>query len=307
MYNKTDKRLSEGGQIMKKLLVIMMVLGCLFGCNKNNNIEGNEVFVTFDGYGLHGGVLKVNTTTTNEETVSIDLVSMGGNETVSDVLKKNEITNIEAVHENDVFEGWLIYKTEYTSQEDGTDVVVHTLLSNSLYTTEEVLDYKLADFNITIVAKWATLDSNLYFVEDDMMIDSDTSGAFVFNATDGVIQLSSADDKGLSESKTYVYWMEDGKCIADLLTNDSWQYFTDVVKEGASFSGWQLYEATNVRWSDKKSTSSIELSFDYDMDNTEFRYVVFENCKKVEGLKTTEDVVNMLNHSKVYYAEAVWK
>lgn len=56
-----------------------------------------------------------------------------------------------------------------------------------------------------------------------------------------------------------------------------------------------------------EETVSIELSFDYDLDNTEFRYVVFENCKKVEGLKTTEDLVNMLNYSKVYYAEVVWK
>lgn len=307
MYNKTNKRLSEGGQIMKKLLVIMMVLGCLFGCNKNNNIEGNEVFVTFDGYGLHNGMLKVNTTTTNEETVSIDLVSMGGNETVSDILKKNEVTSIEAVNENDIFEGWLIFKTTYTAQEDGTDLVSHTLLSNTLYTTEELLNYKVTDFNITVVAKWATLDSNLYFVEDDMMIDSDTTGAFVFHAGDGTIKLDVTNDKGLSETKQYTYWLEDGQSIADLLTSDMWQSFTNVECEGKTFSGWQLYEATAVRWNEKKSTSSIEQSFEYDVDNVDFKYIILENCTSVDGLKTTEDVVNMKNYSKVYYAVAMWK
>ena len=86
-----------------------------------------------------------------------------------------------------------------------------------------------------------------------------------------------------------------------------WQSFTNVECEGKTFSGWQLYEATAVRWNEKKSTSSIEQSFEYDVDNMDFKYIILENCTSVDGLKTTEDVVNMKNYSKVYYAVAMWK
>ena len=293
---------------MKKFLVFLLVLGLLVGCNKqdDNSKEGNEVYVTFDGYGLHGGMLEVNMTTESFETGSMDLVSLG-NQKVSDVFALNDVVSIGASNEFDTFEGWLVFKTEIYTDSDGFDTVFNTLESNTIYSTDEILAYVVGDYNITITAKWAGLDVQQYYVEDDYMIDSSTTGALVFNANGGIIELESAYDKGLLESATYAFWMEDGECVNDLLTLDSWHKFKEVTKDGKVFAGWQLYEGTSLSWNNEKSNNENATSFEYDPENVDLRYVILENCKSIDGLKTTEELNEMTINSKCYYAEAVWK
>ena len=293
---------------MKKLLVFLLVVGLLVGCNKqdNNNKEGNEVYLTFDGYGLHGGMLEVNTTTNTFETGSMDLVSLG-NQTIQEVFELNEVVSIGAFNEYDTFEGWLVFKTEIYTDSDGFDTIIQTLESSKLYSTDEILGYTMPNYNITIVAKWAEMDITQYYVEDDFMIDSSTTGTLVFNANGGVIELESTYDKGLLESVTYAFWMKDGECVNDLLTLDSWHTFKEVVQEDKVFAGWQLYEGTSLSWSNEQSKQENVTSFAYDPENVDFRYVLLEDCKSIEGLKTTEELHAMQIYSTCYYAEAVWK
>ena len=132
----------------------------LVGCEKDDvedfMTDDNEVYVAFQAY--EEGTLKItyeneDGTTNLEETGAIGWPIEPGWK-VSEILNDWNITSIEAICQNDTFEGWLVYKEKITTDEDGfTEYTTELISGDKIYTTEEVLDTIVSDYDMRFIAK----------------------------------------------------------------------------------------------------------------------------------------------------------
>ena len=147
----------------KKILFAILFVSTsmlLVGCEKDEiedfMTDDSEVYVAFQAY--DEGMLKV-TYTDEEGTTSLEETGAIGwpvdpGWKVSEILNDWDITSIEAVCQNDTFEGWLVYKETTTTDEDGfTNSTSELISGDKVYTTDEVLDTTISDYNIRFIAK----------------------------------------------------------------------------------------------------------------------------------------------------------
>ncbi len=308
---------------MKKLLMTMLITGitllALSGCKgsvedptdaDDTNLDNNgAIYVTIDAYGLLGGTLSV--TQAGEE--GVESVAWGfeasQGDKVSDMLAKEEITAIDAVLEGDTFEGWMIFEEIITSDEDGFDTITYELRSgDTIYTTEELMELAIPEYNAAFVAKWASLPIEDYFVEDDYMFDADeTTASITLIANGGNMLFIRSDGSDEIDSPVYSYWLEAGQTINDVMTEEAWHSLVSVEKEGASFTGWSVYEGDFVSWSSEAINDETTTSFEYDNRYEGFEYITVDNCVLYNSNISTEELLQLTNTGKYYIAIANWE
>ncbi len=126
--------------------------------------------LSFDAYPMsETAVLTLTTTDGNiEDTESIGFEANCG-DSVEYILNSHGYAEIVAGCEYDEFEGWMMYDVTVTIDDDGNEVYERTLVTEDLYTTEEILSMTMPEGNRLFTAKWQEMPlSSYYYTEESI-------------------------------------------------------------------------------------------------------------------------------------------
>ena len=295
--------------IMKIALALLLVMG-LTGCVKVEVDGGgdllpiDEQYATIDAYFPHGGMLEMVWDGQETETGSMDFIVVPG-QTVKEALTEANIKNLSAYNENDTFEGWLIFNVGIIGDDQGNEEYIYYLASETVYSTEELMELTIPEYMVVYTAKWAGMDLEQYYAEEDYMFDEDTTGVLVLHLTEGEMRFVSTYDKEEYTCDAFAYWMEDKTSVNDLSQTGEWDTFVGVEHASKTFAGWDLYEGTNLAWTSENKVEDGQMIFEY-AEYEGFEYVVLDDAFYLTRM-TTEDLLSMENSSKAFYAVAVWE
>lgn len=138
-----------------------------FTGNDGEAFDGGDMMVNVDAYIQHGGMLYVTHGDGNiEETGALTFhLDEGGK--INDVIHNYDIVKVEPRLEGDTFEGWMIFKDILTIDETESymSLSFELMSGDKLYTTDELFELPTPAYDVTYVAKWASLDIDKYFAE----------------------------------------------------------------------------------------------------------------------------------------------
>lgn len=265
--------------------------------------EGNQFDVTFDGYEEAGGRVALTYEDGTEETFGgAGYIGAEGLK-VRDVLAVNEIKKLEAVHEDDTFEGWMEYKIVLHDEEDWTSEE-YVKVSDDLYTMDEVLNRKIEDYSLMYVAKWAGMPAEEYFADEvvDMgdMSNVDVEPSFTLFANGGMMTFDAEEPY---ESDMYTYYWTTGKSLDDAMHSEWDDPLGKIEKDGEEFTGWTVYVGDTVEWPDAMTDVDEAQCFEI----SEFWYIQVNNCKVYGENVSTEDLLKIVSKGDCYYAVANWE
>lgn len=138
------------------------------GTTENTNKStGKTVTVHIDSYIQIGGMFSVKTddgTVTETPAWTFEEANVG--EKMADVFFNSGIVDVEPKLEGDTFEGWMIFKDVVTTDSEGLMNFSFELVSgDTFYTTEQLKELAVPEYDVTYIAKWASLDAEDYFKE----------------------------------------------------------------------------------------------------------------------------------------------
>lgn len=288
-----------------KLLTVFTFVFTLFGCGNSNENMDEEIYLTLDAYFWHEEAMLELEDTNGEvlETGSIDFISKA-NTTLETLLEENDYTSFAVVCENDAFEGWLEYTVVITTDEDGFETYEYQLVSETLYSTEELLEKKLPDYSVIYTAKWAGMEIEDYYVEmaSDSMYDGYT-GVIALSANGGTISVKSDIEY---EQQGIVFWMLEGTNTLNENFNDENNPFTiDVTYDGYTLTGWTVYACDALETVYGVEDGEEYYWFGEDEDGT--IYVTLTNGTLIDDSMSSEDLYDLELEEGCYFAIANWE
>lgn len=262
-----------------------------------------DIDVTLNAYSEAGGTLLL---TDGDGTFDSDLLGLLGAEgmTIGEVVY-DSFSAVEPVLEGDTFEGWMEYTEDVVVDEDGFESSSYVLVSDTLYSTEELMELTLPDHAVFYVAKWASVPTEEYFAPLDAWDSGSSSGAFTFSANGGVMTFQQSDGSEISGT-TYTYWLEDGQALNDIMGVDFYASLISVEQDGAEFAGWTLYEGDSVFWNDESVDEEDLTCFYQPEEDPDFQYLLLRNARVIRENAPTEELCGMSMTGTCYYAEANW-
>lgn len=285
--------------------------------NTSNNSSNNEIseslYFTFDGYGEAGGSLAVTELSLVGSTEVSESISWSfeatENAKIQDMLNDAGVVAINPTHENDTFEGWIIFKEVISLDEKGYEVHEFEKISeDKLYTTNELFDMSMPNYNVIYVAKWSSVPMNEYYKEgylDDPVMDTTY---FSLYANGGTMIFSDVETKSF-ELERYNYWLNEGESLKDVMNGDivNSAILKSVQKDDFIFTGWTVYSADSLNWSSDEVIEEGTQNFLYDPNDDDFRYMYLENCVLYSENASTEEITKITYNGKHYYAFANWE
>lgn len=201
------------------------------------------------------------------------------------------------------FEGWI----EFRQGDHG-----NLLISNKIYTTSEILDKVVPEYEVVFAAKWSDVAIEDYY-KDDI--------ANHFNTDDGTMVVTSAGDNGEQNIDNVC-----GICSMYHVGRTSLkEYFEDISfsiksieKQGSTFEGWtvieyEMSEVIEVPYGTKPNIGdpNIQLVFggtciDYDTGAYTDTWLSLFNYYEYPNKMTNEEIMN-LDGRKNHYFMANWK
>lgn len=159
---------------MKKKLCLMllvcftMILTCA-ACGSNDSANdtaedpaadtSTDCYCSFEAYGE--GMLNITEAGETTETGSMGWPSEPGRR-IGDICEEWDVTAIEPVLEGDEFEGWLEIKVVTEVDENDFATTTMEIVSDTLYTTDEVMDREVPDYDVTYMTKWKNVPMSEY-------------------------------------------------------------------------------------------------------------------------------------------------
>lgn len=316
---------------MQLLFIFVLTLLTLVGCNNevqnpsNTQISGenvnnpsseevsDSVYFTFDAYGEANGILAVTELSIEGSTKVSESVSWGfeaiENEKILDVLNRSGVVAINPMLEDNIFEGWMIFKEEITVDEDGFENFNYEKISeDKLYSTNEIFEMSIPNYNVIYVAKWSTIPMEDYYKEDYSTKPIMDTTYFSFYANGGTITFSDVENESF-ELERYDYWLNENESLKDVMNGDiiNSAILKSVQKEGATFTGWTVYEADNLNWSSAEVIEDGTKNFLYNPNDEDFKYMYLENCVLYSENASTEELLDITYNGKHHYAVANWE
>lgn len=272
--------------------------------------EGKEVLVSIDAYGYSDGLLSVTETIDgNQETSeygSIDLYGISG-KTVNEALTDMDYSDLEIINDSDVFEGWMEFQMNITTDADGFDQYEYINLSgNVLYTTEELLELEIPEYDVAYVAKWESIAAEDYFVEEEPEEIVDTC-FFNLSANGGEMTFSD-EDNGSYSLDNYNYLMVPGDSLQDAMSGSamSGAVLEEIQKEGAEFAGWTVYEADFINWVEEEAEDGA-IYFPYESEYADAHFIQLENGSLYAEKISTDELKALVCEGKNFFAYAEWE
>ena len=314
-------------KLISTLLVICLALISFSGCNNQNDIiDGNieiisgdieqeeSLYVTFDAYGEAFGMLTVNQTTENGNTEANESMSWSFDavhtEKISSLLERNKVLSIEPYNEdNDIFEGWIVYREIITIDDEGFETYSYEKLSaDTIYSTNEILEMTVPDFNITFVAKWKNIaleDYSMGSFSNEPIMDT---VYFSLYANGGTMTFSDEETENFKLER-YNYWLNENDTLNDVMTGSiiNSAKLLSIEKENATFTGWTVYEADSINWSSEEISGDGYTYFLYNPNDEDFKYLMLENSRLYSSNASTEEISQIIYTGNSYYAVANWE
>lgn len=265
--------------------------------------------ITLDGYCDAGGQISLTEIDANgdEYTFETDILGLlaAPGETIGDAMDYSDLMPVCGDY---TFEGWLEYTETAVTDEDGFETSKREIVSDRLYTTEELLALPVSDHPVWYVAKWDAIPIEEYFVENPLAayLDSSSSGGFAFGANGGELTFFTNDQNEYTTSG-YVYWMEDDQALNDIMGTENGDALISIEKEGAEFDGWTLYEAESLFFTEEKVENEELKCFSF-MEAEEYGFYILMRNPVIYGEHLpTEQLCGITCEGKNYYAVAAWK
>ena len=279
----------------KSIFVILMILCLLFTVNCLAEGE-NQVDVTIDGYMEAGGVLYITWTDDAYETGGFGMGGTPG-QTIGQALRNSDVLSIEPMLEGDVFEGWMEVEPITTVDEDGWDWTEYSLIPETVYTTEELLNIVVPDHNVMYVAKWAGIPAEEYYApysEETVALPSIT-----LICGEGNMLVTGEEEQ--YEANWSVATVEPGQAFGEALELDTREI---IAPDGKMFAGWTVldYAAAAMEISEtpveKEGVLCFELFEDY--------HVVLHDYYACAEMLTTEELAEYACEGLDHMVVAVW-
>lgn len=269
-----------------------------------------EIDVCLNSYDENGGMISITETNFDGSSETFEFGLLGilaaEGETIGSALDFSGYSDIAPVSSDYTFEGWLEYVDVQSVDEDGFDTFHYELLTDKMYTTEQLLALTIPDHGVNYVAKWAEIPVEEYF-HDDVWENAESSGAFAFYANGGTMTFFSYTGNEL-ESDNYTYWLDEGMALNDVMGTEYWDALIDITKDGAEFTGWTLYQGDSAFWNSEETNEDDITNFLFDPDDEDTRYLLLRNAEVIRELASSEELCGIsLEPGKCYFAEANWK
>lgn len=198
----------------------------------------------------------------------------------------------EPTHPDYTFEGWLVL-----SEETG-------FVSDTVYTTAEVLAMPVQEYNVHYVVKWAELPMEAYTESS-----SGSDKIMIFDGNDGVLNITLTYADGVEEGT--MDWAEQ-EVIPDysfsmIAVEQEVVVEMVPVKDGMVFTGWTLYEAADAA---VEPTTTGELDGELAEGQmamyaeSEEVFIIFIDCVEIASGLTTQELFDFVWDDSYYYAVA---
>lgn len=145
-----------------------MILTCAACGNSESANEGagepaadaaTDYYCSFEAYGE--GLLNITEAGETSETGSMGWPVSPGTR-IGDICDEWDVSAIEPVCEGDEFEGWIEIKVVTEEDADGFITTTMEIVSDTLYTTDEVMDREMPDYDVTYMTKWKNVPMSEY-------------------------------------------------------------------------------------------------------------------------------------------------
>lgn len=308
----------------KKMLVTMLVASLSMmmfaGCSSENSVSGDtvdvaeetrteeteaerEIYMTIDAYGLAGGMLSM--TMNGEEGVEAaawGFAVVEGN-TVGEILEAEGITTLDVKimdDEDAVFEGWIEYKCDITTDEDGFDTYTYQRVSGeTYYTTEELMAMPAPDYEVLYVAKWEHVSEDEYYMNYEMADDGLDLSLTIY-ANGGTIWHGGEEPY---EADFGYYTIESGMTLATMMGTEA--PIESLEMDGYTFTGWTVYTGETVEWVEEEAMDLDEMAICLDLGD--YGYAVVSNYDVYGEYVSTEELYEIVCEGTNYIAIASWE
>ncbi len=294
----------------KLVMVLFMILAMCFSliaCGGNEEMMEDEAemvdegYITLDAY--YQTILVNAKDGTSYETQSVVYGGAYGT-TLKEAMDQSGDADFEVIAENDEFEGWLEYNINVEVDEEGWETWINELVSDTLYTTEEVLQKEFTEGEKLYVAKWASIDMAEYEAygtesEDEEYMWSAGDCAVMFDADGGMMTFLMEDGEEY-ENGFYTYWLAEGETVNEIVAreNSGYDTLTAVSKDGLEFAGWTIYTAESVDYSDEESKEEGVISIPSSVDYEGFKYYILADGQVYKEAAAFEEVFELVCKTK---------
>lgn len=276
------------------------------GIDTSDETFERTIDITLDGYEPVNGLLSAKDADgTVYEFDTIGLLAAPG-ETIGDVM---DYTDLTPVCDGYTFEGWLEYAYTMTTDADGFEEERREIISDQLYSTDELLALTVPDHEIMYVAKWDAIPIEEYFVTDPLAayVDSSSSGGFAFAANGGELVFFNSEQGEEYSGIGFCYWLDDDQALNDIMGTEYNDALIGIEKEGAEFDGWTLYEAESLFFIEEKHENDELKCFSFTEDEDYGVYALLQNPVLYGEHLPTEQLCAITCEGKNFYAVATWK
>lgn len=276
--------------------------------NADDFVERN-IDVCLNSYDEKGGMFSITEDDGNGGTNVYDFGLVGllaaEGETIESAMNACGYSAIEPASDDFTFEGWFEYVETTTIDEDGFESSNSELVTDVMYTTEELLALTVPDHPVYYIAKWAEIPAEEYF-HSEVWENTESSGAFAFSSNGGEMTFFAYDEE--FTSNTYTYWMDGGQALNDIMGTEYGAALIDIKMDGAEFTGWTLYEGDSAFWNDEPTEEDGITSFLFDPEDEDVQYLLLRNAEVIRELSSTEELCGIsIEDGKCYFAEANWE
>ncbi len=278
------------------IFLTMLILVQLGGC------KGRQVDVTFDAYqDYSGAILQISSGGEQDMTGNISYMSQK-RPRVKDMLIQHNVDKIEPLCEYDEFEGWMEYEVIHRKDSEGEETFEYVKRSGDiLYTWEEVQEIEVKDEHVLFVAKWKSIPMGAYFTDTSVTEDEQRNEySMILNANGGIMHFA---ETNTLEADVYTYWLSKDESVEDVVKTQPENMVIEVLKEGETFAGWDVYIGDSVEWTD--ANVEKDGSACYAMADNVF--LILENSALYQKKLSTEELAKIVCEGKCYYAVANWK
>lgn len=309
-------------RILSLLMILIMMVTILAGCGKTEPAEEvteleeipEEVYMEIDAYSYAYGFIyytekDMDGEVCESETMTLALNAVPG-QTMKEVWEANGYEFSEVAAEGEVFEGWMVYKMEMETDEDGFEIsrTYERISGDDVYDTEEFMELEVPEHDVTYVAKWANYSMEAYdsyFADIAEMVGptvQDTPETFIALDANGGMMTFAAEEP--YETDFTLYYFGEGQSVDDAM-NEWSEPMESVQKDDAEFAGWTVYVGDYSDWPDEVPADISEGSMCFAIN--EYTNLILDNCTVYKENATTEELKEIVCEGQTFYAQANWK
>ena len=290
------------------------------GCTNENTVSGKTIeiseetavveeererYMTIDGYTMAGGMLKVTMEDESvEETGAWGFILEEG-KTIGDMFAAEGITEVTPYimdsedPENDVFEGWIEYKVTVTMDEEGFENSVYERVSgDTYYTTEELMEMPVPEYEVLYIAKWEAVPEEEYYKNYE--IADDGKDLFLTMYANGGYMWMDGDDP--YDFDLGVYAIETGETFGLMVDNED---NVSLEHDFAEFVGWTVYTGESIEWMEEEPAEVEETDIVVDLGNQGFGLI--HNYEVVGESLSHDELMELVCEGTEYVALAMWE